>query len=129
MRVPAAATRARHRFAGGLSCYVRFRPERAGETVVALRMKDERREVWDESWLATNMRMSVAEEVPQLIEMSVVTAPFAVDVSWSQPGADRLVLHNTVELEVDGQLVASAPFDVVFQRVASGDIAADGASG
>jgi hypothetical protein len=116
VRLPPTETRARHRFHRGLNLYLRFQPVRSGETGVAVKLKDERREVWGEHWLATSMRITVPDPAPRLVEMAVTTPKFAVDIAWSQPGSDRLVLRNTIELEVDGNLLATTPFDVIFQR-------------
>ena len=109
---------ARHAFSSGLNLYIRFRPEHSGKAQVTVRIKDERREVWDQSWLQTNFEVPVAEDLPRLVELAVTTPAFNVDVATpeSEPEPRDILLRNSIELSIDEQLVATTPFDVRFVK-------------
>lgn len=107
--------RAEWHFQTGINLYVRFRPERAGGSTVTIAIKDERREVWDQSWLRNEMQISIPEGMPRLVEMAITTPPFRITLGPAEPGRKgRIVVASAIELSVDGQLAATTPFDLIF---------------
>jgi hypothetical protein len=109
--------KAQYSFGSGLNFYLRFRPERTGAIKLQVQIKDENRQVWDQSWLTSEIEVPVPEQQPRLVEMALTTPAFTVEVRGAkEPDKDRVVLRNSVELSVAGVLVATTPFDVVFVR-------------
>jgi len=112
-----SAADARYTFGSGLNFYLRFHPEHSGNTKLLVQIKDEQREVWDQSWLSTRLEVPVSEQQPRLVEMALTTPAFTVELRGPRRfERGRVLLRNSVELIVDGHLVATTPFDVAFVR-------------
>ena len=106
---------AEHRI-DGLSLYVRVRPERLSTLVVELLLRDESRPPWDEPMQRLRMEIPVTERNLRLVECGLVTPAFQVriDAPPSAPANGMLALRYTIELRVDGEVVATTPLDLRF---------------
>lgn len=104
----------RHR--RGLHLYVRFNPERVGAHKVMVAIKDQNRQVYDESLVrlmidctvqTPNAAMEIAIQPPDIV--FAPEAAYRVDDScWR--------FDSTIELHVDGELIGSTPLWVLYVR-------------
>jgi hypothetical protein len=102
----------------GFHLYLRARPERTGQLVLDVRLRDEQRAPWEAPILALRCEVPVDERTIRLVELGLPLPPFTLRVAATDepPAGAVLQLRYAVELLHDGELIGTAPLDVRFVR-------------